>query len=106
MRNSCTLRIPAFATDHLKIVREVKFSLFFSILVCEYVLFLTEILGTPGVEKRQNPSDFEEKISVINLLIIICLLFSVVRKLTLRGYQPHLQELLLRLDFNEYYSQT
>ena len=31
--------------------------------------------------------------------------FSVVRKLMLRGYQVHLQELVLRLDFNDYYSQ-
>ncbi|PVD25340.1 hypothetical protein C0Q70_15840 [Pomacea canaliculata] len=31
-------------------------------------------------------------------------LFKVVNKLAARGYQPHLQELLLRLNFNDYYS--
>nr|KAG5711382.1 hypothetical protein BaRGS_006079 [Batillaria attramentaria] len=31
-------------------------------------------------------------------------LFKVVNKLAVRGYQPHLQELLLRLNFNDYYS--
>ncbi|XP_021351064.1 gamma-tubulin complex component 6-like isoform X2 [Mizuhopecten yessoensis] len=30
-------------------------------------------------------------------------LFKVVNKLAIRGYQPHLQELLLRLNFNDYY---
>ncbi|KAK6180241.1 hypothetical protein SNE40_012430 [Patella caerulea] len=30
-------------------------------------------------------------------------LFDVVNKLAIRGYQPHLQELLLRLNFNNYY---
>ncbi|XP_013405608.1 gamma-tubulin complex component 6-like [Lingula anatina] len=30
-------------------------------------------------------------------------LFKVVNKLALRGYQQHLQELLLRLNFNNYY---
>ncbi|CAG2217192.1 GCP6 [Mytilus edulis] len=30
-------------------------------------------------------------------------LFKVVYKLSVRGYQPHLQELLLRLNFNDYY---
>ncbi|ESP05683.1 hypothetical protein LOTGIDRAFT_208649 [Lottia gigantea] len=30
-------------------------------------------------------------------------LFEVVNKLAIRGYQPHLQELLLRLNFNNYY---
>lgn len=30
-------------------------------------------------------------------------LFKVVNKLSIRGYQPHLQELLLRLNFNDYY---
>ncbi|KAJ8321814.1 hypothetical protein KUTeg_000285 [Tegillarca granosa] len=32
-----------------------------------------------------------------------CFLFKVVNKLAIRGYQPHLQELLLRLNFNDYY---
>ncbi|XP_060071739.1 gamma-tubulin complex component 6-like [Ylistrum balloti] len=30
-------------------------------------------------------------------------LFKIVNKLAIRGYQPHLQELLLRLNFNDYY---
>ena len=30
-------------------------------------------------------------------------LYSVVGKLSSRGYQPHLQDLLLRLNFNGYY---
>ena len=30
-------------------------------------------------------------------------LFSVVSKLSARGYQPHLQDLLLRLNFNGFY---
>ena len=41
---------------------------------------------------------------------LLCLLaihttcfISVVNKLSIRGYQPHLQELLLRLNFNDYY---
>lgn len=33
-------------------------------------------------------------------------LFKVVNKLSIRGYQPHLQELLLRLNFNEYYKDS
>ncbi|XP_070192962.1 gamma-tubulin complex component 6-like [Littorina saxatilis] len=31
-------------------------------------------------------------------------LFKVVNKLAVRGYQPHLHELLLRLNFNNYYT--
>ena len=30
-------------------------------------------------------------------------LYSVVGKLSSRGYQPHLQDLLLRLNFNGFY---
>ena len=30
-------------------------------------------------------------------------LYSVVGKLAARGYQPHLQDLLLRLNFNGFY---
>ena len=30
-------------------------------------------------------------------------LFKLVTKLNARGYQPHLQDLILRLNFNEYY---
>jgi len=33
-------------------------------------------------------------------------LYSVVAKLSARGYQPHLQDLLLRLNYNNYYSST
>ncbi|KAK3580164.1 hypothetical protein CHS0354_030279 [Potamilus streckersoni] len=32
-------------------------------------------------------------------------LFKVVNKLAMKGYQPHLQELLLRLNFNNHYSE-
>ncbi|XP_071082841.1 gamma-tubulin complex component 6-like [Haliotis cracherodii] len=33
-------------------------------------------------------------------------LFKVVKKLALRGYQPHLQELLLRFNFNNHYDKS
>ena len=35
-------------------------------------------------------------------MIIFCL--TVVNKLAIRGYQPHLHDLLLRLNFNNYYA--
>ncbi len=33
-------------------------------------------------------------------------LFTVVTKLSCRGYQPHLQDLLLRLNFNQFYDDS
>ncbi|XP_028414465.1 gamma-tubulin complex component 6-like [Dendronephthya gigantea] len=35
-----------------------------------------------------------------------CFLLTVINKLVNRGYQPHLEELLLRLNFNSYYDKS
>ena len=36
----------------------------------------------------------------------LTMLISVISKLVKRGYQSHLQDFLLRLNFNDYYRDT
>ena len=40
--------------------------------------------------------------AMINDIIVLS---AVVSKLVTRGYQPHLEDLLLRLNFNDFYGQ-
>ena len=41
--------------------------------------------------------------SIDTFNLISRFLYSVVGKLSARGYQPHLQDLILRLNFNGFY---
>ncbi|KAL5014919.1 hypothetical protein ScPMuIL_009189 [Solemya velum] len=90
------------ATPVMKIIQEI---------FCRILKFHAQLISsqwscdpTTGEFNHSNFSNMVSSYKAFKKFSVF--LFKVVNKLAIRGYQPHLQELLLRLNFNDYYKES